>query len=92
MITTACKNGLEIFTDNELMEIKSDQDFITATCKNGIFKGKKMAICLGGEVEKFADVSPNVVLNAESTSRVLMHEIASAHSSAPRVVRTTFLK
>ena len=59
MITTACKNGLEIFTDNELMEIKSDQDFITATCKNGIFKGKKMAICLGGEVEKFADVKIN---------------------------------
>jgi hypothetical protein len=59
MIATASKNGLEIFTNNELLEIKNQDNVITASCSNGNFKGKNMAICLGGEIEKFSDLEIN---------------------------------
>jgi len=59
MIATACKNGLEIFTNNELLEIKKSNNVIIANCSNGNFQGKNMAVCSGGEIEKFSDLKIN---------------------------------
>ena len=59
MIATASKNGLEIFTNNELLEIKNSNNVIIANCSNGNFQGKNMALCLGGEIEKFSDLKIN---------------------------------
>jgi len=59
MIATAIKNGLEIFTNNELLEIKNVNNAIIANCSNGNFQGKNMAVCLGGEIEKFSDLKVN---------------------------------
>tara|TARA_B100001029_G_C15046269_1_gene447344 strand:+ start:303 stop:1553 length:1251 start_codon:yes stop_codon:yes gene_type:complete len=56
MLTTAMKNGLEVFTDNELINIKNDGDQVLAECKRETIKGQKAAICLGGDIEKFSDV------------------------------------
>ncbi len=56
MISTAMHNGLEIFTDNELLEIKNSNEKVIAGCKNGTFQGKNMAVCLGAGIEKFSDV------------------------------------
>ena len=47
MLATAMKNGLEVFTNNELLEIKNSNNFIIANCSNGNFQGKRMAVCLG---------------------------------------------
>ena len=55
MIATAVNNGLEIFTNNELIEIKNSNENVIANCNNGIFQGKKMVVCLGAEVEKFSN-------------------------------------
>jgi len=59
MITTSIKNGLEIFTDNELLEIKNSSDEVVAECSNGTFQGKNIAICLGGGIEKFSNLKVN---------------------------------
>jgi hypothetical protein len=59
MVATAIKNGLEIFTNNELLEIKNENNVIIANCSNGNFQGKNMAVCLGGEIEKFSDLKIN---------------------------------
>ena len=59
MVATAIKNGLEIFTNNELLEIKNANNAIIANCSNGNFQGKNMAVCLGGEIEKFSDLKVN---------------------------------
>ena len=59
MIATAKKNGLEIFTKNELLEIKNSNDNVIANCSNGNFQAKNMAVCLGGEIEKFSDLKIN---------------------------------
>ena len=59
MVATAIKNGLEIFTNNELLEIKNSNNAIIANCSNGNFQGKNMAVCLGGEIEKFSDLKIN---------------------------------
>ena len=59
MIATASNNGLEIFTNNELLEIKNSNGILEASCSNGNFQGKNMAICLGGEIEKFSDLKIN---------------------------------
>jgi len=59
MIATASKNGLEIFTNNELLEIKNSNNVIIANCSNGNFWGKNMAVCSGGEIEKFSDLQIN---------------------------------
>mgnify|MGYP001182914912 FL=1 len=59
MVATAIKNGLEIFTNNELLEIKNSNNAIIANCSNGNFQGKNMALCLGGEIEKFSDLKIN---------------------------------
>ncbi len=59
MVATASKNGLEIFTNNELLEIKNSNNVIIANCSNGNFQGKNMAVCSGGEIEKFSDLKIN---------------------------------
>ena len=59
MLATAIKNGLEVFTNNELLEIKNSNNVIIANCSNGNFQGKRMAVCLGGEIEKFSDLKIN---------------------------------
>jgi len=59
MIATASKNGLEVFTNNELKEIKNYNDEVIASCSNGNFQGKNMAICLGGSIDKFSDININ---------------------------------
>ena len=59
MIATASKNGLEIFTNNELLKIENSNNSVVANCSNGNFKAKNMAVCLGGEIEKFSDLKIN---------------------------------
>ena len=56
MITTSIKNGLEIFTNNELLEIKNSKDIVTAKCSNGNFQAKNLAVCLGSGIEKFSNI------------------------------------
>ena len=55
MLATSVNNGLEIFTDNELMEIKNSNGNVIANCKSGSFQAKNMAVCLGSGIEKFSD-------------------------------------
>ena len=55
MITTAANNGLEIFTNNELIEIKNLNENVVANCNNGTFQAKNMVVCLGAGIEKFSD-------------------------------------
>ena len=55
MVATAANNGLEIFTDNELLEIKNIKGNIVARCNNGTYESKNMAVCLGGKIEKFSN-------------------------------------
>ena len=59
MIATAEKNGLEIFTKNELLEIKNSNNNIIANCSNDNFQAKNMVVCLGDEIEKFSDLKIN---------------------------------
>ena len=59
MIATAEKNGLQIFVKNELLEIKNSNDNVIANCSNDNFQAKNMAVCLGGEIEKFSDLKIN---------------------------------
>jgi hypothetical protein len=59
MIATAEKNGLEIFTKNELLEIKNSNNNIIANCSNDNFQAKNMVVCLGDEIEKFTDLKIN---------------------------------
>ena len=59
MIATAEANGLEIFTNNELLKIENLNDNVIAHCSNGKFQAKNMAVCLGGEIEKFSDLKIN---------------------------------
>ena len=59
MIATAEGNGLKIFTKNELLEIKNSNGNVIANCSNGSFQSKNMAICIGGEIEKFSDLKIN---------------------------------
>ena len=76
MISISKKNGLEIFTNNELLEIKNSKSTVTASCSNGNFQAKNMAVCLGGEIEKFSDLKINksyapiaVVKNIKSNTK-----------------------
>ncbi len=55
MVTTAANNGLEIFTNNELIEIRNLNENVVANCNNGTFQAKNMAVCLGAGIEKFSD-------------------------------------
>ena len=59
MIAAAMKNGLEVFTNNELLEIKNSDNNVIAKCSNGNFTAKNLAVCLGGNIEKFSDLKIN---------------------------------
>ena len=59
LIAAAKENGLEIFTNNELLKIENSNGNVIANCTNGNFQAKNMAICLGGEIEKFSDLKIN---------------------------------
>ena len=57
MITTSRKNGLDVFTDTELLKVsKSDKYNVVSTSK-GDFNAKNVVISLGGELDKFSDVN-----------------------------------
>ena len=77
MISTAANNGLEIFTNNELKEIKNVNGNVLAQCNNGEFQGKNVVVCLGAGIEKFSNfkikksfapiaVVKNIKANSES--------------------------
>ena len=55
MIATSINNGLEIFTNNELIEIKNSNNEIIANCNNGTYHGKNLAVCLGSGIGKFSN-------------------------------------
>ena len=55
MIATAVHNGLEVFTNHELLDIQNLDGSVIAKCNNGSFQGKNMAVCVGAHVEKFSD-------------------------------------
>jgi len=56
LVANSIANGLKIFTENELLEVTSDGEEIVARCDKEIIKGKKMAICTGGGLEKFTNI------------------------------------
>ena len=77
MIATAVNNGLEIFTNNELIEIKNSNENVIANCSKGLFQAKNMVVCLGANIEKFSNfkiiktfapiaVVKNIKANSES--------------------------
>jgi len=55
LLATSINNGLEIFTENELLNIEHLNNEIVAVCKNGKIVGKKIVICTGGSIEKFTE-------------------------------------
>ena len=59
MVAAAEQNGLEIFTNNELLKIENSNGNVIANCANGNFQAKNMAVCLGGEIDKFSDLKIN---------------------------------
>ena len=56
LISNSIANGLKIFTENELQEVTSESTGVVARCDKEIIKGKKMAICTGGGLEKFTNI------------------------------------
>ena len=59
LVATASENGLEIFTNTELLDIENINNELVAKCSNENFRSKNIAICLGGEIEKFSDLKIN---------------------------------
>ena len=55
MLATSIQNGLEVFTNNELTNIKNVDGNVVAECNNEIFQAKNMAVCLGEGIEKFSN-------------------------------------
>ena len=53
LLSTSIKNGVEVFADNELIDIKNDKNGVIAKCKKGEINGKQIALCVGESVEKF---------------------------------------
>ena len=56
ILATAINNGLEIFTNNQLLEIKNSNNNVIANCSKGTFQSKNLVICVGAEIEKFSDI------------------------------------
>ena len=56
LLSTSIKNGLEVFTENELIKIENRDDSVVAHCKNGELIGKRIVICVGGAIEKFTSI------------------------------------
>jgi hypothetical protein len=53
LLSTSIKNGLEIFTENELESIHNKDGHIIAECNNKKITGNRIVICIGGNLEKF---------------------------------------
>ena len=56
LLSTSIKNGLEVLTENELVKVENKGNEVIAHCKKGDLVGKKLAICVGGGVEKFTSI------------------------------------
>tara|TARA_B100001057_G_scaffold411127_1_gene426563 strand:+ start:1956 stop:3206 length:1251 start_codon:yes stop_codon:yes gene_type:complete len=56
LLSTSIKNGVEIFTENELLSIESKDGKKIANCTNKKFVGDKIVICAGGGTEKFTNL------------------------------------
>ena len=48
LLSTSIKNGVEVFTDNELIDIQNNKNGVIAKCKKGEINGKQIALCVGG--------------------------------------------
>lgn len=57
MITTSCKNGLDIFTNTELLKIVKNDKYNVLNSSKGDFYAKNVVISLGGELDKFSNVN-----------------------------------
>jgi len=55
VLATAINNGLEVFTNNQLLEIKNLNGGVLAKCNNGEFQSKNLVVCLGSGMEKFSN-------------------------------------
>tara|TARA_B100001063_G_scaffold224569_1_gene232696 strand:- start:1495 stop:2748 length:1254 start_codon:yes stop_codon:yes gene_type:complete len=56
LLSTAVNNGVEIFTDNELLKIEDSNGEKIAHCSKEKFKGSKIVVCVGGGTEKFTEL------------------------------------
>lgn len=56
LLSSSINNGLEVFTENELIDIEKKDGEIIAHCKKEKILGKKIVICTGGDIEKFTKV------------------------------------
>ena len=56
LLSTSIKNGLEVFTENELIKVENKDDTVVAHCQNGELFGKRMVMCVGGAIEKFTSI------------------------------------
>tara|TARA_B100001564_G_C20624531_1_gene664035 strand:- start:190 stop:1434 length:1245 start_codon:yes stop_codon:yes gene_type:complete len=57
MISTSCNNGLDIFTEAELIKIDKSDKYNVINTSKGDFNAKNVVISLGGELDKFSDVN-----------------------------------
>ena len=53
LLSTAINNGLEIFTDNELLKIEDKDGKKIAHCNKEQFISERIVVCVGGGTEKF---------------------------------------
>jgi len=56
LLATSINNGLKVYTENELLEIKEEKGEIIAHCANENLVGKKIVFCVGGGTEKFTKI------------------------------------
>ena len=77
LLATSINNGLEIFTENELLNIEHINNEIEAVCKNGKIVGKKIVICTGGNIEKFTELKIKKTLAPIAVVRNIPEETKS---------------
>lgn len=56
LLSTAVNNGVEIFTNNELLKIEDSDGEKIAHCSKEKFRGSKIVVCVGGGTEKFTEL------------------------------------
>ena len=56
LLSNSIKNGLEVFTENELINFESKNGKIQARCKKGQIISDKIVLCVGGSIEKFTKI------------------------------------
>ena len=56
LLSNSIKNGLEVFTENELINFESKNGKIQANCKKGQIISDKIVLCVGGSIEKFTKI------------------------------------